>query len=435
MRIDPENGFTSDVIRDPGRFVGRVDLIRDCVEALNSPLGLIAVYGKRGVGKSSLLRQVQQMALGDYTLAKNAGLVGEVPKRPRTYLTVYYTCDAMIDSGEKLITRLCNDQDEEDGLLRLVPNEGKELVEFGRAREVSLGADLKVVNWGAKGIESSKFAKAVPNDPIQTFRNFTGAVVTHQVKKRMHRDALLILLDEFDVLKGLSGFGSLVKSLSTRELKFGVSGIGQDLVELIQDHASIERLLEQGAIHVKQMTPSESFAILERAEELFAGQMRFAGEVKGQICDLSDGYPYFTQLFGKECVNKANSLGTAFVNRSVFDEVLADVKSGRSFPTLESAYQRAIGDSPDRQLLLHLLAEQPEERAAYNEDVGRIVLKRARREAEEFNVQYVDQLIPRLVDAKYGPILSRVAEKPGVYEFVNPVFRLYVRQRTIEQAA
>ena len=81
--IDPEIGFTSDVIRDPARFVGRTDLIRDCIKSLNTPSGLIAVYGKRGVGKSSLLRQIQQMALGDYTLAKNAGLRYEVPGRPR----------------------------------------------------------------------------------------------------------------------------------------------------------------------------------------------------------------------------------------------------------------------------------------------------------------------------------------------------------------
>lgn len=72
--IDPEIGFTSDVIRDPSRFVGRTGLIRNCITALNSRLGLIAVYGKRGVGKSSLLRQIQQMALGDYQLAKGAGV-------------------------------------------------------------------------------------------------------------------------------------------------------------------------------------------------------------------------------------------------------------------------------------------------------------------------------------------------------------------------
>jgi hypothetical protein len=46
--IDPEIGFTSDVIRDPRRFVGRVDLIRNCINALNTSLSLIAVFGKRG---------------------------------------------------------------------------------------------------------------------------------------------------------------------------------------------------------------------------------------------------------------------------------------------------------------------------------------------------------------------------------------------------
>ena len=123
--INPEMGFTSDVIRDPARFVGRTELIRDCMKALDTPLGLIAVYGKRGVGKSSLLRQVQQMALGDYTLAKKAGLQTSIPANARKYLTVYYTCDSMISSGTDLLSRLCNDQDGEDGLLRLVPDDVK----------------------------------------------------------------------------------------------------------------------------------------------------------------------------------------------------------------------------------------------------------------------------------------------------------------------
>jgi AAA+ ATPase superfamily predicted ATPase len=118
--IDPEIGFTSDVIKDSNRFVGRTDSIRDCVKALNTPLGLLAIYGKRGVGKSSLLRQVQQMALGEYGIAKKAGIYHEIPPKPRRYLTVFYTCDKMIRDGAELLTRLCNDQNEQDGLLRLV---------------------------------------------------------------------------------------------------------------------------------------------------------------------------------------------------------------------------------------------------------------------------------------------------------------------------
>lgn len=427
--IDPEIGFTSDVIRDSRRFVGRVDLIRNCIHALNTPLSLIAVFGKRGVGKSSLLRQVQQMALGDYSLAKRAGLKREVPSRPRRYVTVYYSCDSLIKDGTNLLSRLCNDQDDTDGLLRLVPNNGKEIVEFQRTKEVGAGADLMVVNWGAKGIESSKYARVVPNDEVQTFRNFVNSVVTHQVRKRLKRDGVLILLDEFDVIKNKDGLGSLVKSLSSSEIKFGICGIGHDLGELVEDHGSVERLLEQGAIHVEPMPDHETIAIFDRAEDLFDGKVIFETQVKSRIASLSQGFPYLAQLIGKSCVNKANQFAKLKIDKNLFEMALQDIKTGNSFPTLERAYQRAIGNSQDRQILLHILADQPEEKTFFNEDIGRIFLKKARKEASDFDIQYVDQLIPRLIDKRFGPVLTRVPERPGIYEFVNPVFRIYVQLR------
>lgn len=429
--IDPEKGFTSDVITDSKRFVGRVDLIRACMQALNSPTSLLAIYGKRGVGKSSLLRQVQQMALGDYTLATNAGLHHEIPKKPRKYLTVFYTCDSIIHSGEALVSRLCNDQNEEDGLLRLVPDEGKEIVEFSRAKEVSAGADLKVINWGAKGIETSKYARVVEGDIVQTFRNFLSSIVQQQVKGRMKRDGLLILLDEFDVLTNKNGLGSLIKSLSSKDVKFGVCGIGQDLTDLIEDHASVERLLEQGAIHVKTMPTPEARNVLTKAEELFEGEISIDENVKDEIVKASQGYPYFIQMIGKSCVNKASQLGLTTINQHVYSRVLEDIKSGVAFPTLESSYQRAIGNAENRQMLLHLLAEQPEETTLFHEDVGRIFLKNVRKDAEEFDVDYLDQNLPRLLDKKFGPVLRRIPEGQGIYEFINPVFRLYVNLRNI----
>src|SRR5690606_19682178 len=151
-----------------------------------------------------------------------------------TYLTVYYTCDSMIANGKDLLSRLCNDQSEEDSLLRLVPDDGKEMIEFSRSKEVSVGADLKVVNWGSKGVETSKYAKTVPNDIVQTFRNYVDSIVLHQVKKRMKRDGLLIILDEFDVLADKEGIGSLIKSLTTPEVKFAICGVGRDLSDIVQ---------------------------------------------------------------------------------------------------------------------------------------------------------------------------------------------------------
>ena len=157
--------------------------------------------------------------------------------------------------------------------------------------------------------------------------------------------------------------------------------------------------------------------------------MSFVQKVKDAIVRFSEGYPYFVQMLGKECVSEANRNDQKVIDENIFNKVLYNIQNGRCFPNIESAYQRAIGNSEDRQLLLHLLADQDEERTLFNEDVGRVFLRKVRRDAEAFDIKNLDQNLPRLLEKRYGPILEKIEEKPGIYEFVNPIFRLYVRLR------
>ncbi len=429
MLFNAEVGFTSAEIRDAKRFVGRSHIIRDCIKALNAPVGLIAVYGRRGVGKSSLLRQIQNMANGDYKIARDAGLEHLVPRRPRRYYTVYYTSDAMVTSASQLFTRICNDQHAEDGLLRLVPDKGKELVEFSRSEEDTLGADLKVLRWGAKGTDASKYSRVVPGDVVQTFRNFVESVVESNNRWFNKRDSVLILLDEFDVVGDKSGIGSVIKSMSSDRVKFAICGIGRDLVELVEDHQSVERLLEEGAIDIKPMADAEIREIFSRATLLYNGALTFDREVVDGIISLSDGYPYLAQLMGKACVNHVNETQAPRVDMQVFNAVLDDIRSGTAFPTLESEYLRAVGQSEPRRLLLTILAEQTTDASKYNDDVQRVALREIRPMATEFEIDHIDQLVPRLIDKKFGPALVRDPDIHGAYEWVNPVLRAYVRLR------
>jgi hypothetical protein len=345
---------------------------------------------------------------------------------------VYYACDSSINNTEDLIKRLCNDTDAEDGLLRLVPDAGKELVEFSRSDEDSLGLDLKLVKWGIKGADSHKYASVVPNDTVQSFRNFVAGSVDANNRMWSKRDGILILLDEFDVIGAKDHMGSLIKSLTSPTVKFGVCGIGQDLGALINDHKSVARLIEQGAIHVKPMNAEETRQIFSTAEKLFKGVISFDKEVVEEIVDLSEGYPYFAQLIGKSCVQYGNNVGTNSIDRKIFGEVLDRIREGRSFPSLEDQYQLAVGKSKERAMLLVLLAEQKSDTAQYDEDIGRVVLQKTRSAAQGLGIDYVDQLMPRLVEQRYGPALVKGSEQRGVYEFADPVFRAYVKLRRLD---
>jgi hypothetical protein len=425
--LDPEVGFTSAVITDPHRFVGRGELIESSMRAVNSTSSLIAVFGKRGVGKSSLLRQVQLLANGDYSIATRSGLHHMIPKLKRKYYTAFYTCDATIKSLDDLLLRLCTDTNPEDGLLRLVPDKGKELQEFSRSQSENAAIDLKLLKWGSKGEDAEKYSASLKADTVQTFRNFCSSVVGNNNRFWNKRDGLLIFLDEFDVIENKDGIGSLIKSMSSATLKFAISGIADDLTSLIDDHGSVDRLIEQGYAHVLPMSSDETKLIFDTASSLYDGKLVVDDGTVMRIHEISMGYPYFAQLIGKRCVEVGNMAGTNVIDSMVLDKVLDEVSAGKAFPMLEQKFQRAVGDSPGRALLLTLLAE---ENISIDEVDGGISLKAIRNTAQELEIEHMDQLVPRLIDRKFGPALVRKQDQRGTYEFLDPVLRAYVRLRT-----
>jgi hypothetical protein len=127
-----------------------------------------------------------------------------------------------------------------------------------------------------------------------------------------------------------------------------------------------------------------------------------------------------------------NELGEENVDDTIFSRVLDDIANGKAFPNLESQYQLAIGNNEGRAMILALLAEQNLGVSRYDATIEQVVLKSSRYTAQELQIEHIDQLIPRLVEDKYGPVLLKTsAEKRGVYEFIDPVFRSYVKLRRI----
>jgi hypothetical protein len=179
------------------------------------------------------------------------------------------------------------------------------------------------------------------------------------------------------------------------------------------------------------MSPVETRQIFATAEELFKKKVQFDKSVVERIVELSEGFPYFAQLIGKASVQYGNEIGTNDIDGKIFDEVLEKIRTGQSFPNLEQQYQLAVGRSAERAMLLVLLAEQSSEATLYNDELGRIVLQRTRATAQGLGIEYIDQLMPRLVEERYGPALVK-GEERGIYEFADPVFRAYVKLRRLD---
>src|SRR6266481_924399 len=100
-----ENAFQpAKEIDVPNRFAGRHQSVIDCYYALATQGANLAIVGNRGIGKSSLARQVIRMATGDNTLIEKS-LDHRVFER-HDFLAMYFACGDAVRTSDDLLERL-----------------------------------------------------------------------------------------------------------------------------------------------------------------------------------------------------------------------------------------------------------------------------------------------------------------------------------------
>jgi energy-coupling factor transporter ATP-binding protein EcfA2 len=104
-------------ILEPKFFSGRQDEIKEGIKALTEDGSFIIVNGLRGVGKSSVAKQIKLIASGEEELVKlitekknktdkhffNINLEKFIPNGGFNFLTFYHTCDSHISNVSDLI--------------------------------------------------------------------------------------------------------------------------------------------------------------------------------------------------------------------------------------------------------------------------------------------------------------------------------------------
>lgn len=402
-------------IHDPKFFVGRADEIKKAINALLNPGSFLAIFGLRGVGKSSIAHQIKLIAEGNQTLPISLGLEKTLPSKPFNYIVHRYVSDGFVLNISDLLKRVLFGDEANASLFSLTKAGDKQLAEFKRTLGVEGGVSAFGAKIGAKGTEESKFTSYVSDDLTQQFRALLGTIR----KDNQEKDGLLILVDEFDTINDKTGFASIVKACSGEFVRFGVVGIGANVTELLKDHSSISRQID--FIDVPLMPELERAQILNRAAQQIQYAITFSDPARDEICKKSEGFPYFVHLLGKEAMLLTFERAGHEVTMDDIELLSKNISDGRLTNTFENVYHESVKNSPQREILLKLFAESSDNEIQ-SEEIYAL--------AKGFDISNPSQLMKQLTspdNTLTTPVLVKIREK--YYRFTDPVFKVYARIR------
>jgi Cdc6-like AAA superfamily ATPase len=420
---DVENAFQpAREIDSAERFAGRQAPISESYYSLLGQGTNVAVVGNRGIGKSSLARQVGIIASGDNSLLKRLELPHD---RKLDFLTVYFACGSTIHSVDDLLERLLTTSSCLGDWIYDIPKAKKEIVSYSPELSAKLfGVGAKC--GGEKGTETET-SPAVGAHSIDTvFTNVCHAIAEQEVAS----DGLLIIVDEFDQVRDPTGMAGLLKSLATNvpKVKFCIVGVARDIHNLMREHESADRLFAGSIIQLPPMSEEELTEIVGIAEESIGGYIHFAEQATERLVTLAQGHPYMIHLIGKYALRQSFQADTRVIAAAMIDDTLLSIAERGADPVLEGRYKKAVTSSPQREIVLKALAAvRRADGECWTTDAYKIALE----EGVDNSSQYVGQL----VTDEYGAEVEKVRERS--YRFRDSLFAAYAlaRPRQFEDAA
>tara|TARA_R110000787_G_scaffold279936_2_gene390363 strand:- start:453 stop:1733 length:1281 start_codon:yes stop_codon:yes gene_type:complete len=413
--IDINNAFSpTHEIKDPNKFIGRYEEIESLIIGLSTESSFLSIFGLRGIGKSSIAKQIKLIAEGDKTLPKELGLDYLLPRKGFNFMVHLVSCDDFIIDIKSLIGRILLGDDQNESIFSHNKNGNKRAVSYKEKEKAFIGGSAYVFKAGIEGEDETTYENRITNDLIQEFRQ---ALSTTQ-KDNHEKSGLLILIDEFDILKNKSGFASLVKTCSSKFIKFGVIGIGESVEDLVEDHASVGRQIS--SVLVKPMNPKELKQIINTAVKSLKKQIKFDDSVVEDIVKEAEGFPYFVHLLGKESLLLAFKRKLKLIDEALYSEVKTNLIKGRFESTQEFRYIDICRTSAERELMLKLFALSDENNILI-EDIYEI----AREYGLDSPSRYIDKLTEK---GKIAPVLVTSRDKRHV-RFSDPILKVYSKKR------
>ena len=410
-----ENAFQpAKEISDVDRFAGRAKPLSDAFLALMAEGANIAIVGNRGIGKTSLARQIQRFGHGDNALLDKMALNYD---HKFDYHVMYLACGSDIKTKEDLLTRLLTSDACLGTWLYDVPKTKKMIQNLSpklSGRLFGLGGELSA----SQATEEVRDVVSIPQNVEAVFEN----VVRNLVDEGITKDGILIVIDEFDQISNPSGIGSFLKALATNtiKVKFCIVGVAKDIQDLMKEHESSDRLFAGTIIPLDSMSGNELNEIISIAEKKVFEYFKFLDGARYRLVNLAQGHPYLVHLIGKFAFRAAYLSGQQLISLEHIDSVLQSVAENGSDPVLEGRYRKAVASSAHRESVLKSLAGN-------QDDKGEVWTTNAYKAAIEANVDNPSQYVGQLVTEEFGAEIERVRER--YYRFKDSLFAAYVKAR------
>jgi len=360
-------------------FAGRLGETQRIISAINTRGRHCVMYGERGVGKTSLANILKE-------------LFADI-------------------EGMKFIKTNCVETDDFESIWRRALS------------EIHVLSDTFPIDGETTPMETTL------DQLIVDGRCGPGEVFQLLQRNSNYDLELVVIFDEFDRLEEPERalFADTIKALSDDSVctTLILVGVARDVVDLIVEHASIDRCIDQ--VLMPLMTDDELGEILSKATK--ALEMTIRQDAKELIVTLSQGLPHYTHLLGQESTLKAIANGRAIVTIDDVNEGTKEAIS-KSQQTVRNDYHKAIaaqrkGTLFPQVLLACALAEIDELGYFSSSDVREPLRKIT---GEDYDIPNYSQHLDKFSsDDDRGPVLEkRGGTRKFRFKFKNPLLRPFI---------
>lgn len=373
-------------VSEESLFAGRMNEIRRVVDVINQRGRHAVIYGERGVGKTSL-----------------ANVISTKLRSTREIVAPRVNCD-VTDNFTSLWKKVFSE------------------VDLLKKKRQSPGFQLTV-------FEETVSASEVVGDnvtPDQVRRLLT----------LLGEDKLIILIfDEFDRIQDLGvrrAIADTVKALSDHDVEATIIivGVGDNVDEIIEEHRSIERAIDQ--IQMPRMRREEVFELLRNGAKRLG--MAITQQAQLRVALLSQGLPHYAHLLALHAVRTALDDGTKTVEVPHVSAAIGKAVDG-SQRSLLSDLQKAT-TSPQKGkhlfgevLLACSMAKTDEFGFFYAADVRGPLSMIMRK---PFAIPSFAKHLNDFCQASKGPVLQKLGVKHKFrYRFINPLLQPLVIMKGI----